>query len=33
LSGSLGASDTVSISNLRDPARNSSGTLSFDPAE
>lgn len=33
LSGSLGSSDTLSISSLADPARNASGTLVFDPAE
>ncbi|MCY2961605.1 MAG: hypothetical protein NTY35_15695 [Planctomycetota bacterium] len=33
LSASFSNSDTLSISNLRDPAKNASGTLTFDPAE
>lgn len=33
LSASFGVSDTVSISNLQDPAGNAAGTLNFDPAE
>lgn len=33
LSAALGASDTLSITSLDDPALNTSGTLVFDPAE
>ncbi len=33
LSAALATNGTLSISNLRDPAKNSSGTLVFDPAE
>jgi len=33
LSGSLGISDTLSISSLQDAAKNASGTLNFDPAD
>lgn len=33
LSAPFGASDTVSITNLRDPAKNAAGTIQFDPAE